>query len=166
MPSDLELAWTAGLFDGDGCITLARTGRAFGRPVIAVDTTDPEIHAELCRLYGGSIVTKRKVREHHRQAWSWRIYGADQILDLLAKILPYMRCAIKLERGRMLLAEYRQLTPRNGFYTPEMRAQKLDFEHRFMAVGAGRGSQCRAEDEGVEPSGVTPARLSRPVAHH
>ncbi len=170
MPSELENAWAAGLLDGDGSVNLCPAGKetAFRKPMVVVDSTDLEILEELQRLYGGKLIEKRKQRSHHRQGWSWRVYGTENILAMLAEVLPYMRCAAKAERARLLVEEYHQVTARNGGYSPELRARKVAFEERFMAVGRGRGSQCRpgeAEDEGVEPSGVIPARLSRPVAH-
>jgi hypothetical protein len=82
-----------------------------------------------------------KAREHHRQAWSWRLYGADNILSFLAQVLQYMHCPTKVQRARMLTEEYKSVTPRNGWYTDEARLRRREFEDRFMAIGAGRGSR-------------------------
>src|SRR5262245_37472759 len=101
--------------------------------MVCLDSTDWEIIEELQRLHGGTVVAKRKTREHHRQGWSWRVYGTDKIIALLRQIHPYMRCRVKAERARLLIEEYKDLTPRNGYYTPEMRVAKKSFEARFMA---------------------------------
>jgi hypothetical protein len=94
------------------------------------------------RLYGGGpLVLKVKTAEHHRQAYSWRRHGATNVCNFLAMVYPYMRCAMKRERARMLLEEHSGITPRNGYYTTEMRAAKEEFETRFMALGSGRGSR-------------------------
>lgn len=145
MPSDLEKAWVAGLFDGDGCVTLSTTGdaRPFRKPLIVVDSTDIEILRELIDLYGGSLIAKRRTSERHRQAWSWRIFGANKIRQFLLDILPFMRCSVKTQRARMLVHEFPTLTPRNGYYSAQMRELKLDFERRFFAVGFGRGAGSR-----------------------
>jgi hypothetical protein len=135
MPSDVERAWVAGLLDGDGCITMNPNGRLGRKPCIAVDNTDVELLEELVRLYGGRLVAKKRTKEHHRQAWSWRVYGSDRIIEILSDVLPFMRCKMKVERGRMLTTEFKSVTPRNGWYTPEMREKKRDFERRFMAIG-------------------------------
>lgn len=131
---------------------------SFRKPLIAVDNTDVEILNELSRHYGGRVVAKKEAAAHHRQAWTWRVYGADNVLTMLREIVPHMRCAAKLDRAWLLIDEYKRLTPRNGWYTDEAHQAKLDFERRFMAIGAGRGSQCRptlapepAEESGVEP---------------
>ena len=116
MPSSVELAWTAGIIDGDGSITLTRRSkRPFRSPVVAVDSTDVEILHELSRLFGGHTVTKKKARQHHRQAWAWRLVGSENIIAFLSQVLPYMRCKVKADRARMLVEEYKLVTPRNGF---------------------------------------------------
>lgn len=143
MPSDLEYSWTAGLIDGDGCISLQPSGPSrFRSPVVVVDSTDLEIIEELKRLHGGSVVRKKKYKDHHRQAWSWRMYGATNILAFLRGVLPYMRCTFKRERALMLVEGWSAVTPRNGYYTEELRAAKLVFETQFMGSLA-RGSRRR-----------------------
>jgi hypothetical protein len=143
MPSAIDLAWTAGIVEGEGTISLQPgSGRGYRRPYVSVDNTDIEMLEELTRLFGGGYVAKRSSAAHHRQCWSWRVYGSDKVIAFLKQILPYMRCQAKADRARMLITEYKATTPRNGYYTPELRAIKEDFERRFFEVGAGRGSQC------------------------
>jgi len=142
MASKVDLAWAAGIIDADGCVTLhgsSGTAKGFRRPGIAVDNTDGEILAELVRLFGGSLVKKKRTKEHHRQCWSWRLYGADKIISFLSSLRPYMRNNFKRERARMIVEEYKAVTPRNGSYTDRLRAQKEAFVDRFMNLGAGRG---------------------------
>lgn len=143
MPSKAERAWVAGMIDADGCVTLRRpTPRSYA-PQIVVDNTDHEILDELVRLYGGSLVVKKSRLSHHRQAWSWRLYGAANILGFLREILPFMHCQTKIQRARLLVREYPSITPRNGKYDPDTLARKHSFAERFMAIGSGRGSQNR-----------------------
>jgi hypothetical protein len=151
MASDVERAWTAGIMDGDGCVTMkgpgmARISTIRRRPLVVVDSTDIEILHELQRLYGGSLVKKRKSQDHHRQAWSWRLYGATIILSFLQDLLPYMRCEAKRSRAQLLVDEYKLVTPRNGRYTPDVLQRRIALEERFMAIGAGRGSQNRSDN--------------------
>lgn len=139
----IALAWTAGIIDADGCVTM-RGARGVSRcPQIVVDNTDREILDELVRLYGGSLIIKKKTKEHHRQAWTWRLHGSNNILDFLEQVLPFMRCRVKVDRGTLLVSEYRSVTPKNGRYTDAQKEAKADFVQRFMNIGAGRGSQCK-----------------------
>ena len=38
----------------------------------------------------------------------------------------------KVYRANLIVNEYNKLTPRNGKYTDEMKANKRDFEYRFF----------------------------------
>ena len=107
-----------------------------------MDSTDREILEELLRLHGGGkLVAKRNRAEHHRQAWSWRLYGADNVLAFLAAVLPYLRCPTKRDRAQLIVDEYKALTPRNGRYTPEQWEAKAALGERVLAIGHGRGSR-------------------------
>ena len=144
MPSKIERAWVAGMIDADGCVTMCKSGpSSYRRPIVVVDNTDHEILDELQRLYGGSLVKKRRDKEHHRQCWSWRLYGANIVLAFLKEIVPFMHCKVKRDRAQLLLKSYKALTPRNGCYTDADRKRKDAFEIKFMGTGAGRGSQTR-----------------------
>lgn len=143
MPSETDKAWVAGLIDGDGCLSLSTGNSSFRKPILVVDNTDMEILDELKRLYGGGLVKKRRREDHHRQAWSWRVYGASQIIALLVDVLPYMHCPSKRARAWMLVEEYRDVTPRNGHYTPEARVLRTEWEARFLDIGHGRGASIR-----------------------
>src|SRR5438552_10363215 len=120
MPSETICAWAAGVIDADGCVTMRPPSMSqFRHPYIVVDSTDPEILEELAFHFGGSILQKKTRVEKHRQQWSWRLYGATNILGFLEKIVPYMRCGTKVARARILLDEYPALTVRNGRYTTD-----------------------------------------------
>ena len=145
MPSEVEKAWAAGIMDGDGCVTMRPpSGGRFRHPYVVVDSTDLEILQELLRLFGGRIISKKARDPAHRQQWSWRVFGATNILAFLTQVVPYMRCPSKVARSRLLLDEYPVVTVRNGQYTEEQRAAKLDLEERIMAIGYGRGASLRA----------------------
>lgn len=152
--TETKLAYTAGLIDADGCITLNKKGgnTVWRAPMVAVDNTDRELINYLQETHGGSVVKKKKYKEHHRQAWTWRLYGADIIISFLHKILPYLRCKVKRTRALLLTESYKVLTPRNGHYTPEMAAEKQKFEETFMATGKGRGWRSWGEIVGEHPN--------------
>lgn len=144
MPSETEHAWAAGIIDGDGCLTLKKSamGKGYAKPLLVVDNTDIEILQELQRLYGGNaFVKKKKSAVHHRQAWSWRVTGADKLITCLECVYPYMHCPSKKERARLVLEEYKLATPRNGYYTPDLRVIRENWEESYRAAGSGRGSQ-------------------------
>lgn len=137
-----EAAWLAGYIDGDGCITLTkRSGRQFRDPWIVIDSCDLEMLEYVQSIAGGAIVPKAKSKEHHNQAFSWRLKGALKINSVLSQVYPYLRCPVKRDRAKMLIQEWHSITPRNGQYTEDLRRLKADFERRFLHLGEGRGSR-------------------------
>ncbi len=139
-----EAAWLAGYIDGDGCVSLSnRSGRVWRSPLLVIDSCDTELLDEVIRLAGGALIKKPSREAHHRQAWTWRLTGADNIIALLTKIEPYMRCRSKRDRAKMLINRWRECTPSNGFYSDDQRQRKADFEAQFLACGGGRGSRTR-----------------------
>lgn len=141
-----EAAWLAGYIDGDGSVCLNKSTQATRRPILIIDSCDSEILRYVISIAGGSLVAKKKYKDHHRQTWTWRLTGAKQVINLLAQLTPYLRCDFKRMRAEMLVAEWQDTSKRNGCYTPENVKKKLEFEERFLAIGAGRGSRSQLKN--------------------
>lgn len=139
-----DAAWLAGYIDGDGCICLSKKGgRERRTPILVIDSADREILEYVQTLVGGTVIAKKRYSGHHRQTWTWRLYGTAKVIDVLRVLRPFLRCAFKAERARMLVDEWAACTPRNGFYTEGRLNQKVLFEQVFMSIGEGRGSRSR-----------------------
>lgn len=82
--TDVHIAWAAGLFEGEGCIS--DHGRGFR---CSVEMTDKDIITRLQSLFPGPSVASR-VREQWKETWTWRINKADDVRNFLSKILPYL----------------------------------------------------------------------------
>lgn len=128
-----ERGWLAGIIDGEGSVFMDRRG-TWRRPGMSVSSTDLEILLELKRLVGGSIHSNKLHGKMKKPQWCWKYNGARQVLAVLKKLSPLLRCPQKKARAEILLKEYTTVTPRNGFYTPAMRVKKADFERRFYEV--------------------------------
>jgi hypothetical protein len=98
---------------------------------VTVPSCTPELVSFLQATFGGSVSNKKPDKKNHTPSQAWRVTG-DKALELLSKILPYLKEPEKIRRGKLLVDEYKKLTPRNGKYTDERRAKKLGFEHRFF----------------------------------
>lgn len=126
--------YMAGLLDGEGTIGIARSdskGR-FRAPYISVSSTTPEIVEWLKKNYEGYVSVQKVYQAHHKPSWTWKLRNVPQVFALLENVLPYMLEPEKIRRGRMLLDEYKTVTPRNGKYTSEMLERKRAFETRFL----------------------------------
>jgi hypothetical protein len=121
MPVDpLVLAYTAGLFDGEGSIVIgcARPPRAGGRVGIrywlqvGVTNTDRELVEWLLSTYGGHISDNSHAngRAGWQPCWAWRVMSRQARIFLL-DIQPYLRVK-KAQAG--LGIEFQEVLMRHG----------------------------------------------------
>lgn len=134
--SDAEAAYLAGLIDGEGTITLTRKHANENRQLaISISSTERGILQFVLERTGvGKITNKRRACEQHQPSFAYAVYNRHA-LALLAQIFPYMH-SYKRERARLILDNYIRLTPRNGRYTPSLRAEREAFEHAVMGTKA------------------------------
>jgi hypothetical protein len=131
--NDIELGWFVGIIDGEGSIQLDKRNKYSRQPVLSVASTDIEILNECKRITGaGCIVQKPSKNTKHKLSYTWRMVGAKQILKLLTKMLPYLKCPKKARRAKFLIDNYTSVTSINGNYTDEMKIRKLKFEEDFF----------------------------------
>lgn len=138
------VAYTAGLLDGEGTVTLhrSRARQRFRYPMVEMTSTSEELVAFMRETWGGTVVRQKVYKAHHRTSWSWRVIG-DAALGLLQCVVPLMKEHEKVRRGRLLLDHYKRLTPRNGRYTDAMVEAKDRFERAFFHPEADMDAERR-----------------------
>lgn len=114
----------------------SRSSRAGWRyPHVSVTSTDLEIVNELQRLLGGAVISRHPRKEGYKPCYAWKLNGSVQVLKLLAKVLPLLRCPAKRARAEFLLLHYPKYSKRNGVYTEAEKEIKRRFEEDFLAIG-------------------------------
>lgn len=137
----IDIGWLAGIMDGEGTISLAKNSNVDGRarfrtPILSMTSTDREILERVQGLCGGCICEVKKTHKHPtwKPAWIWKISGANKVIEILRIIAPHMTCPAKVERARLLVDIYPEITLRGGNYTPEQKLIKSDFENTFLGT--------------------------------
>lgn len=147
----LQLAWMAGFFDGEGCVSLAkctqRKIRASGEVVtyvhfqmMAIVTQEVEAPIrEFQRRFGGKV--RRITSQSNKPHWVWRASGKVGKAALIA-MLPYMR--VKAEaaeiaiRTQQLVDDFRAIHPRWNIPIPEHIREAQSLAHiAVRAINAG-----------------------------
>jgi len=133
MKKEIKLSYIAGLFDGEGTVTLSRNNKndKYRAPVVSMSSTSIELLEFLSSEFGGSIVNQKVYKEHYKKSWSWKLQRRNCIY-FLNSILPYMREEEKVRRANLICNEYIKITPRNGKYSDEIKTAKLEFERTFF----------------------------------
>jgi hypothetical protein len=129
-----EIAYTAGLFDGEGSISLVcnRRNRSHS-PQIAIASNDREVLSWFQKRWGGSIVTKQPRKPTHSVSYDWRLTDR-RALAFLRTIRPFLVIERKIKRIDLLLDDYLACTPRNGRYTKEMAERKQALVETFFSL--------------------------------
>lgn len=130
---DIEAAYAAGLFDGEGSISLVRQhNNRWPSPQVAVASADYEVVQWFRVRFGGSIVTKQPRMSTHSVSYDWRLTGR-RALGFLQSIRPYLVIERKIRRIDLLLNNYLACTPRNGRYSEEMAERKQVLIETFFS---------------------------------
>lgn len=85
---ELDLAYVAGLFDGEGSIGVYEYEGRF-RPRCTVSNTDLGILTWLCGAWGGRVYVPKK-HPARQQCYAWILCGRN-IAGLLNDIMPYLK---------------------------------------------------------------------------
>ena len=165
--SNQECAYTAGLIDGEGTITLLRRSSMapFRHPIVTVASCTYELLQFLKATYGGSISSKKVTKEGHSPAWTWAVIN-DGALEFLKCVRPFLKEPEKQRRADLILREYKSLTIRNGKYNEDQKLAKLEFEKRFFSVQ--KETQRRRTKTGGgdgESNSVSEKAADRPYSH-
>ena len=95
MITETDLAWAAGIIDGEGCILLGRwkarnrPGSTYRLSVLVTNTSFMMLH-RLREIFGvGFITPRRAALKHHKPQWSWHVSCSEAELVLRA-VEPYI----------------------------------------------------------------------------
>ena len=122
--TNVEKAYLAGIIDGEGTVTLTRRHKnQTPSPQISVSNTDLELleyiqHVTNC----GRIQAKKKSQSHHQQSWHWQTHSVSASLHILEEIRPFLR--VKKQQADLIIKHYKEVTPRNGRYSPKLLEKK------------------------------------------
>jgi len=87
MATDVELAWVAGILEGEGTFRVTDAGST----QVTAEMADLDVLQKIQRVLGfGTIGNERKRGENRRTTWTFCVSGRRDIEQLLNAILPYM----------------------------------------------------------------------------
>lgn len=99
MECSLQIAWAAGILEGEGCFT-----EHSGHPYILVDMTDKDVIEKLHSIF--PTATIRGPYTHHKKPqnkprWRFDAFGTKAV-PIMERVLPYM-CSRRTEKIKYLL---------------------------------------------------------------
>jgi hypothetical protein len=137
----VQLAYVAGLVDGEGCIHL-ECSRTTYRPRVTVGMSEIALPllTELREEWGGSLYLQRKQTAKWAAAWTWHT-GGPEAARLLRSIRPHLRLKTAQAEAALWVHEIwegLERTPngRMGRWTPEARAACEELKQRLHVLNA------------------------------
>lgn len=143
--ADTDLAYTAGLLDGEACITLEPPGiaangrRKAGRVRIIVYMITPDVLRWLRDSYGGYFRERGSRQPGQRPIYHWGLDGKSAGL-LLTHLLPYMRVKDKQAEVAIAFYETQLARPSEWYLNPSyvaalkrLKAEMLVLNRRGVA---------------------------------
>lgn len=108
-----ELAYLAGIIDGEGWITIDRCNNEIRVGVAMVDTSAVEL---LQQTFGGKLRLCSVVKSTHRRTTEWEV-SVRKAKDVLTQVLPYLR--IKRRQAEVALEFQETKKYRGSAPTPQ-----------------------------------------------
>jgi hypothetical protein len=120
---DIQFAWAAGLFEGEGCISLSRSNKGdHVRDVrLTVVNTDLDVLERFQATIGRGSISEMNSKSNlgSKQRWQWRLSRQVDVALLLRRMMPFLgqRRAAKA-RAVLDYIDYKRL--------PEERIVRVD----------------------------------------
>jgi hypothetical protein len=118
-----NIAWAAGLFEGEGHCSLIRN-----YPVLALGMTDKEVVEKFVSVIGvGNIRVIDSKRANHNKIWEVRITHSTTVIEVLSMLYPYL-CTRRREQADEVMKRAREI----GYYpTNNTRARHKELLERW-----------------------------------
>lgn len=121
---DAELAYLAGFFDGEGCVSIIHTparGEHYYEVRVSANQVDPSPLYVMQRRFGGRLVPLHRNPEH-RQIYGWIVTG-PRGREALEAMLPFLT----VKRTQAILAvEFQKGMKKGQRITPELIEQRRE----------------------------------------
>lgn len=120
--SQTEIAYLAGIIDGEGCFCLHDQGSHKFSCQLQIGNTDLRLLQWIRTTFGGSVNYERRHNPKHKVVWRWLAHQAE-IDHILPAIMPFL--IVKKNQAELMLAYRATLAPRIN----KMRSTRKTPEH-------------------------------------
>ena len=109
--TDTDIAWCAGLFEGEGSIFIASQIRTNGKRYqyarATLKMTDLDVIEKFHQLVGCGIVVKqtKPQSENRKLTYCWQLTTKNELIDLMLKFYPYLGERRKAKIKEVLIPE-------------------------------------------------------------
>lgn len=106
-----DLAWAAGLFEGEGCISMTKikTRKDSLKLSVAVCSTDEDVITAFTKIigYGKKKGPYKSSYPTGKIRWIWEVQNQPDCLAVLSLLLPYL-CARRKAKAKLVITEIKK----------------------------------------------------------
>lgn len=142
-----DVAWAAGLFEGEGCIYVGHTRGDAPRVKMLLGMTDEDVVRRFTEIIGLGPHTgphaRRAQTASRKPSWEWRTSRSDEIETVIRLLYPHLGMRRRLKADEMLSA-LASVTPRNRQHC--IRGHALAGDNLMIQRhpdGTPKGRNCR-----------------------
>jgi hypothetical protein len=144
--SNTDLAYIAGLLDGEGTVTYqgynekSNGRKTAGGPIVQISNTHKPTINWLVSIFGYKMRFQCRNLEKHQQCYSARIFGWKNVLVFLRACYPYLRIKKKQAEVLMKLCQSRLKHLYQKYYTSD-ELKLVEQLHTLNRHGSNRGKK-------------------------
>lgn len=94
MLTDVEIAWFAGLLEGEGSFGYYPDKRcpSTGKVIIQFESTDKDIIEKVHSLFGGRYWDSDYPSKpsHYKKSWRWAVTSKKEVREIIKMVYPYL----------------------------------------------------------------------------
>jgi hypothetical protein len=128
MITDLQVAWLAGLLEGEGSFMICDRTRSVSSPKIVVSMTDRDVIEHVANLFGRAVYTM-PTRQGYKQQWRVQVDGFAAA-SWMARLRSFMgdRRTAKIDEVLGGYLDFYRPSATMDSYTPAQAAAAMDEE--------------------------------------
>jgi len=106
-----DLAWAAGLWEGEGCFACGVAGNASkGRTISAIlSMTDQDVVEHFRDVIGFGKISQPTPSKGHKQAYRWSVHNFEKVQALIGYLYPYLGARRREKAASVLAHANRQI---------------------------------------------------------
>jgi hypothetical protein len=102
-----ELAWAAGLFDGEGCIFTANSQSRYGYPRMSMGQNDPEVLQRFASaVEAGTVLIRGTLTSAGKEHWVYRCTQWRDVQAIVAKLWPWLG-SVKRAQAKVVFLKFK-----------------------------------------------------------
>jgi hypothetical protein len=154
-----DLAWAAGLFEGEGCFSYSEVGKGRGSLHATVKMTDRDVIYRFQDVIGlGEITLCRPQRVGWKVQWNWQVGSFEHFQAVVALLWPWL-CSRRRGKAKQILKWYHELEP-PSFRLGLTRVAGIKKALAETAVWGTRWKPGRTQLEIAREFGVSPGYIT------